>query len=308
MTEHALPAPRPSSTALALGFGAVYLAYGFNYFAVKEGVKTLPPLLFAGSHITVAGLVLFGYLLLSRQPFRLSGHNLLWAAVGGCVVFVGGTGLLALAEKPGPTGVQSGVASVLRATTPLWVAVLEWLRPGGERLTTRACLGFMAAVGGVTVLLWHKLDSSRFLQDTGVLLVFGSAFSWAVGSLILRHRRPSSHVVGAAHQMLLGGFAMLVAGILLGEVQEFHVGELQPQALLAFAYLLIFHSLVAFVAINWLLGHVSPALVTTYDYVTPIMAVLAGWLLLDEPLTVNKVIGLTIILAGVALAMSKPTR
>ncbi|MBY0526580.1 MAG: EamA family transporter [Gemmataceae bacterium] len=299
------PENRPSTALILLAFGAVYLAYGFNYFAVREGVKTLPPLLFAGAHITLAGLVLFGYLIVSRQSFRMNRATLLWAAIGGCVIFVGGTGMLALAERPGPEGVDSGVAAVLRATTPLWVIVLEWLRPRGERFGMRTYLGLAIAVGGVVLLLSHRLTPENFLKDTGVLLVFLSALAWALGTLIIRyHRHGGPSIVATAHQMLLGGFAMLVTGVLLGEVEQFNKQELTSQALLAFVYLLIFHSLVAFVAINWLLGHVSAALVTTYDYVTPIMAVLAGWFFLDEPLGFNSIAGMALILAGVALALS----
>jgi len=299
------PSHRPATSTIVLVLGVVYLAYGFNFFAVKVGVKSLPPLLFAGSHITLAGLILFGYLAVSGRLQRLPARNLLWAAVGGSIIFVGGTGLLSLAERPGPESVDSGVAAVLRSTTPLCVIAIEWLRPRGEPLSRRMCAGLVVAVAGVVVLLSHKLEAGDFFKDTGVLLVLGSAFAWAVGTLVLRHRRPSSSaVVGAAHQMLLGGFCMLVVGMLLGEMDQFAAHQLTTPAVLAFLYLLIFHSLVAFVSINWLLGHVSPALVTTYDYVTPVMAVLAGWLLLDEPLAFNSVAGMVLILAGVGVALS----
>src|SRR5262249_36981589 len=151
------------------------------------------------------------------------------------------------------------------STTPLWVIALEWLRPRGEPLRGRAFLGLILAVGGVVLLLAHRLDPSRFYQDTGVLLVLASAFGWAGGPLILRHRRPhDSHVVAAAHQMFLGGCGMLAIGLLLGEMEHFHRQELTSTAIWAFLYLLVFHSLVAFVAISWLLGRVSPALVTTF--------------------------------------------
>src|SRR5271165_5695054 len=96
--ESAVAPSRPPAWALVLAFGVVYLAYGLNYLAIREGVKTLPPFLFAGAHVTLAGLLIFAWLLLRREPFGLPWRNYLWAVAGGLVVFVGGTGLVTMAE------------------------------------------------------------------------------------------------------------------------------------------------------------------------------------------------------------------
>jgi drug/metabolite transporter (DMT)-like permease len=294
---------RPRAAAFVLAFTIVYLAYGLNYLAIREGVKTLPPFLFAGAHVTLAGLLLFTWLLLRRESFRLSGPNFLWAALGGLIVFVGGTGLVTMGE----TTVNSDLASILRSTTPVWIAVLEWLRPKGERLSATSWLGLLLAVAGVLVLLVPKLEHAQsFNQVEGPLLVLASALSWAVGALLLRHRRPHpSNLVATAYQMTVGGFGMVLLGLALGEAHDFRPAELTRDAVVAFLFLLIVHSLMGFSALNWLLKHVSAPLATTKFYVSPAVAIVAGSLILGERVTEGMLVGMTLILMGVALALWK---
>ncbi len=297
------PTSRPSAWAFVAAFTAVYLAYGLNYLAIEEGVKTLPPFLFAGAHVTLAGSLMFGWLLLTRQPIGLAWPNLAWAVAGGVIVFVGGTGLVTMAE----TTVPSDAASVLRSTTPVWVAVLEWLRPKGERLTGPAWAGLVLAVGGVLVMVVPKLESAKHLSaELGPLLVLASALSWAVGAIVLRHHRPCpSNALATAYQMTAGGLGMALLGLALGEARDFRLTDLTRDAVLAFCFLLFVHSLLGFSSLNWLLKHVSAPLATTKFYVSPLVAVLAGWLVLGEQLTPRMVEGMGLILAGVALAMWK---
>jgi drug/metabolite transporter (DMT)-like permease len=295
--------PRPRTAAFVLAFAVVYLAYGLNYLAISEGVKTLPPFLFAGSHVTLAGLLLFTWLILRREPFALPWNGFLWAAAGGVIVFIGGTGLVTMGEET----VHSGMASILRATTPIWVAVLEWLRPKGERLSRTAWSGLFLAVAGVLLLVVPRLESARTpTQALGPLLVLASALSWAVGAIVLRHHRPcASNIVATAYQMTIGGVSMILLGLALGEGADFHVQELTRDAILAFFFLLIVHSLMGYSALNWLLKHVSAPLATTKFYVSPAVAILAGFLVQDDPITPVMCTGMGLILTGVALAMWK---
>jgi drug/metabolite transporter (DMT)-like permease len=297
-------ASRPPTWAFVLAFAIVYLAYGLNYLAIREGVQTLPPFLFAGAHVTLAGLLVFTWAALRGEQLRLSGRNFLWAAAGGLVVFIGGTGLVTMAEKQ----VNSGVASILRATTPVWVALLEWLRPKGERLSAAAWGGFLLAIGGVLVVVIPDIDAAnRFSQDAAPLLVLASALSWAVGAIILRHHRPcASNLVATAYQMTVGGVAMVLLGLVLGEGPQFNPAELTHDALLAFLFLLLVHSLAGFSALNWLLQHVPASLATTKFYVSPAVAIVAGSLVLREKdLTPEMLGGMALILTGVALALWK---
>lgn len=296
---NAPPERRPAAWALVLAFAVVYVVWGTTYFAIKEGVRTLPPALFGGLRIASAGGLLFAYLRLRGESLRLPRRALFVAAVVGGLLFVGGNGLVTVAEET----VDSGVASVLVATTPLWIALAEMFWPGGERLTVRGWAGVLTGLAGVLVLLAPRLGQPQaFLRDGAPLLVLGSAASWAVGSLVLRReRRGASHLVSAAYQMVLGGGGLALIGVLTGEVERLTADRLTAAAVLAFFYLLVVSSLVAYLAYTWLLRHVSAALAGTYAYVNPAVAVLVGWLLGGEAVTGWLVGGLVVILAGVTL-------
>jgi drug/metabolite transporter (DMT)-like permease len=225
-----------------------------------------------------------------------------WVTVSSLFLFVGGNGLINLAQR----SVDSGVASVLVATTPLWLALLETAWPWGERLSSRGWLGVFLGLGGVLVLLTPKLrEPAQFLQDVGPFLVIGSASCWAVGSFILRYQpRGSPPLTVAAYQMLLGGAMLSLIGVTFGEVQQLTPERFTPQAVGAFFYLLVVGSLVGFVAYTWLLSRVSATLAGTYAYVNPLVAILIGSLLGNEAITVWILGGMVIILAGVALVRS----
>jgi drug/metabolite transporter (DMT)-like permease len=297
---HLSPNPRrPATWAIVLAFALVYVCWGTTYLAIKRGVKDehLPPALFGGVRVGLAGLLLLGYLAARGQSLRLTRRDLAVVSVTGCILFVGGNGLITLAEKTVP----SGVAAVLAATTPLWIGLLAMCWPGGERLSGRGWVGLLVGLGGVLLLLGPKLgDPADFVRDFGPLLVLGSAVSWGLGSLVMRHHRlEGSHLVGAAYQMALGGGCLALIGLAVGEASHLPA-QLTPGALGAFLYLLVFGSLVGFVAYNWLLGHVSATQVSTYAYVNPAVAVLVGWAD-GEEMTVWLAGGIAVILVGVAL-------
>ena len=302
--ESAAPslAERPALWSLALAFVTVYIAYGLNYLAIEIGDRTLPPFLFAGSHVTTAGVLLFAWLLARREPIAVPWPNVGWAALGGAVVFVGGTGLVTAGEKE---GVHSGLASLIRATTPVWLAVFEWLRPQGARLGRRGWLGFGAAIAGLLMLLAPRFDAApRPSADIGLLMVMGSALSWAVGAVILKHRRPAaSNALATAYQMTLGGLVMLALGLALGERREMSEADLTLDTCAAFAFLLLVHSLIGFSALNWLLEHVPAPLAMTKFYVSPVVAVGVGAIILQEKITGGMVVGMVLILSGVFLAL-----
>jgi drug/metabolite transporter (DMT)-like permease len=304
--NHASP-QRPAAWSLLLAFTLVYLSWGTTYLAIKRGVKDeqLPPALFGGVRVCLAGALLLGYLALRGERLRLNRRDLAGVAVGGVLLFVGGNGLITLAEKTVP----SGVAAVLVATTPLWIALLEMLWPRGERLSGRGWLGLGLGLAGVLFLLAPKLrEPADLLSEVGPLLVLGSAGSWSLGALVLRYWRvKASHLAGAGYQMFLGGGCLALLGLVLGEAAHLPA-QVTPGAAGAFIYLLIVGSLVGFVAFNWLLGHVSAARAGTYAYVNPVVAILVGCLLDGEELTGWIVGGITVILGGVALVRRSERR
>jgi drug/metabolite transporter (DMT)-like permease len=298
---------RPAAWALILAFALVYVSWGTTYLAIKRGVKDehLPPALFGGVRVCLAGVLLLGYLGLRGEPLRLVRRDLIGVTMGGILLFVGGNNLLAMSEKTVP----SGVAAILAATTPLWIALLEMFWPHGDRLTGRGWLGLVIGMAGVVLLLWPKLHHpADFLNDFGPLLMLGSAASWSLGALFLRHwglRAP--HLTIAAYQMAIGGACQALTGVVAGEISQLPA-QITPGAVGAFVYLLIVGSLVGFVAFNWLLGHVSAARAGTYAYVNPIIALLVGCLVDGEELTLWALGGITVILTGVALVRGAAQR
>lgn len=295
------PAPPPTWT-LVLAFALVYVCWGTTYIAIQKGVRDehLPPALFGGSRVFLAGFLLLAYQALRGRSLRLPRADLPGVALASVLLFVCGNGLINLAERT----VDSGAAAVLAATTPLWIGLFAVLWPGGERLTGRGWVGLLLGLGGVLLLLAPKLqDPGALLRDVGPLLVLGSAASWALGSLVLRqHRLVGDRLSVAAYQMILGGGGLSVVGLALGEADGLP-DRVTAGAVAAFVYLLVVGSLVGFVAFNWLLAHVSAARVGTYAYVNPVIAVFIGWLA-GEELTPWIVSGIVVILAGVALVRS----
>jgi drug/metabolite transporter (DMT)-like permease len=298
---HAANLKRPALWAIILAFACLYTAWGTTYLAIREGVKTLPPALFGGTRLAAAGLVLLAFLAVRGQRLRLARRELFDAAIVGVCLFVVGNGLITFAEK----SVPSIITAVLVATTPIWFALLEALWPWGERLTVRGWLGLALGLGGVLVLMAPELMRiDHFFEDLGPLLILTSAISWAVGSFILRHRKRShrgSHLLSAAYQMLIGGTLLTLVGLAAGETRDVTPAIFTPTAVFSFFYLLVVGSLVGFVAYNYLLGHVSGALVGTYAYVNPVVAILVGWQLGHEELSPWILGGVAVILAGVAL-------
>jgi drug/metabolite transporter (DMT)-like permease len=291
--------------ALVLAFGLVYLSWGTTYLAIREGVKDLPPALFGGVRITSAGLLLFSYLALRRQPLRLPPRDLLWLALVSLLLFVGGNGLITWGEMT----VESGTASVLAATTPLWLGLLELIRPRGERLNVWGWLGLLAGLVGVLLLLPLPQDLGQLFQQPGPFLVIGSAFCWAFGSIVLRSRsRRGPHLTTAAYQMVIGGGSLALTGLLCGEASQLTPERFTSTAVFAFFYLLVVGSLVGYLAYTYLLRHVSATLAGTYAYVNPAVAILVGWLLGGERLTLAVLGGMAAILTGVALVRAGAVR
>lgn len=299
------PAPR---WAIVVAFAVLYLGYGLNFLAVKIGVETLPAFLFAGSHVTLAGIILMAFHGLRGQPLLLSGAGFHRAATAAAFLFVGGVGLVTEGEK---LGVPSGVAAIIKASVPLWVAVFEGVRPQGERLGPTALLGLLCGAAGVVWLVVPRFThhASVPTEPLGIGLLVLSALLFAIGSLLVRHRPPSaSAVANSAWMMLMGGLYLLGLGLVLGEAGQVALTDFTWPVAGAFLFLLFVHSLAAFSAMNWLLGHLPAAVVTTKFYVSPAIAVLAGWLVLREPISPQTLASLALILAGVGVTLWAQTR
>lgn len=297
---------RPPTWKLLAALLAVYLSWGTTYLAIKEGVKTLPPCLFGGGRIGSAGLVLLAFVVLTGRPALLAPRDLFRTWLHSLLLFVGGNGLITIGQKTVP----SGEASILVATVPLWLGLVECFWPGGERLTLRGWCGLLMGLAGLAVLRWDELGNPAvLLSDTATLFVLGSAVCWAFGSVILRHRRvQGDRLTVATYQMICGGLTLMLVGAAVGEGQQFSVSLLTQNVAIAFCYLLVVGSLIGFLSYSWLLGHVSTTVAGTYAYVTPVVAILTGWLLGGETLTGRMIAGMSVILAGVALVRSSEAK
>lgn len=285
--------------ATILAFGIMYIAWGTTYLAIQKGVRDehLPPFFFGGSRIASAGVLICLFQGL-RGRSLLPHVRDLPAMIGTSVLlFVGGNGLITLAEK----SVDSGMAAVLAATTPLWIGLFGFAFPGGDRLSARGWIGLGMGLFGVVVLLAPRIESIEGLfTDLGPLLVLGSAATWSLGSLFLKHRREGiDRLTNAGQQMICGGLIMCLVGWLSGEPEQFPE-RITSGAAFAFLYLLVVGSLLGFVAFNWLLGHVSANKVGTYAYVNPAVAVLVGWVD-GEVIGPSILAGIGVILLGVFL-------
>jgi drug/metabolite transporter (DMT)-like permease len=302
----ALPAPAalaPSPLKLALAFAAVYLIWGSTYLGIRVAVRSLPPLLMAGTRYGSAGAILFGVLRWrgARAPTSLEWRR---AAFAGVMLLTAGNGLVTWAE----TYVPSNLAALSIAAVPSYVALMDWLRPGGTRPTRRVFAGVLLGALGMLLLLRpdpHGIGVDRWLPLVGLVLA-GAA--WAFGSLYTRYQKlhPNAALAGA-QQMLVGGAVLVLLGALRGELGALHPSAVSGLSFLAFAYLTLFGSIVAFSAFNWLIGVVSPARVSTSAYVNPVVAVLLGWLILGEPLSPLSMLGGGLILCAVIVMTARRT-
>lgn len=291
-------------------FAIVYVVWGSTYVAIRFAIETLPGFTMAGARFMIAGLVLYAWARLrgAAHPNRRQWLN---AAIIGGLLFLGGNGLVVWAEHHIP----SGWAALLVGTEPLWITMMLFAVPGaGARPSLRTITSIVIGFVGVAVLtapgLGGGLGSGGEVHLGAALVVLIAAAAWAAGSLIARQADlPDSSRMATAAQMLAGGTLLSMVGFGLGEWQGFDIESVSLHSLLAFVYLITFGSLVAFSAYIWLVRNVEPTLVATYAYVNPVVAVLLGWLLADEPVGGRTLVAMTlIVLAVVLLSLRRGTR
>lgn len=290
---------QPPTWQFVLAFAILYVVWGTTYLVIQIGVldQQLPPLLFGGTRIGAAGLILLVYQCLRGQSLRFSGRDAVGIVTGCVLLFLGGNGLITLALQ----SVQSGESAVLAATATLWIALFSMVFAGGDRLRPIGWLGLIVGLVGVMVLQWPNLEQQgfSFARNRGPWLTLASAASWGIGTVLLRRTPICIHRLSSAGwQMTLGGAGMCILGIANGEQAP---ATITPGVVWVFLYLLVVSSLVAFVAFVWLLEHVSATKVSTYAYVNPLIAVLLGTLLHDEPISTALIAGTLLILVAVFL-------
>jgi drug/metabolite transporter (DMT)-like permease len=290
---------------LVVAFAAVYLIWGSTYLAIRLAIDTLPPFTMAGSRFLTAGTLLYGWMRLQKAPPPARIHWRSAAIVGG-LMLLGGNGGVTWAEQRVP----SGLAALLIGTVPLWMAILEAIRPGGTKPMRRTALGLLFGLAGIFLLIGPvDLAGGEQVDPLGAGILLVAALSWAGGSLYSRQAPlPATTMLGTAMEMLAGGALLLVVGGLVGEWGRLNLAAVSTRSLLALGYLVLFGSLMGFTAYLWLLRNTTPARASTYAYVNPLVAVFLGWLVLGEPLTWQTILAAALIVSSVVLINTSPAQ
>jgi drug/metabolite transporter (DMT)-like permease len=281
---------------IAIAFFSVYVFWGMTYLAMRVAVVDIPPHLMAGARFLLAGLVLYAW---TRRKGEGPPTLEQWraATIVGVFLLLGGNATVAWAEERVP----SGLAAVLIAVAPIWMVGMEWAR-GGSRPGARVIGGLLLGLAGVGLLVSPGDDPTSGVDLIGAAMLVLAAASWGWGSVISKSAPlPKSPFLATSMEMITGGILLLVIAAFAGQLDGFSLTAISWQAVLSWIYLVVFGSLVGFTAYIWLLGHTSIAKAGTYAYVNPIVAVLLGWVILGEPITMRTVVATLVILAGVAL-------
>jgi drug/metabolite transporter (DMT)-like permease len=273
----------------------VYTLWGSTYLGIRFAVESIPPFLMAGTRHLTAGIVLFAFARLrgAPAPTRRQWRD---AAIVGTLLLVIGNGGLSWAEQR----VASGTAALLCALTPLYMVLLDWLRPGGVRPRALVGAGLVVGFVGVGLLARGHGEQHEAAYGWSVAVVMVAAFSWAYGSMFNRTaQKPASPFLGVAMQMIAGGAILFGVAAARGEFEQFHPHQVTAVSLGSLLYLTIFGSLIGYTAYIWLLHAATPARVATYAYVNPLIAVLLGCTLGHELFSHEMVVAGALIIVAV---------
>jgi drug/metabolite transporter (DMT)-like permease len=288
-----------------LAFAIIYFVWGSTFLAIRIGVREVPPLLLAAMRFLVAGVVLYGWMI-ARGERSPTGPQWRSASVLAILIFVIDYGLLFWAEQRVP----SGVAAVMLALIPAFMALSEIIVLRTQRLTVRLALALLIGLGGVAVLMSRSLNlGGEPIDRVGALALIVASMSFSVSSALARKLPlPSSKVMSSGAQMLAGGVFLVLAAAALGEFGDFHPGTVSRGAWLSLLYLIVAGSIIGFTAYVWLIDHESPTKVGTYAYVNPVVAVLLGYFLGGEALGLRTVLGTLFVLISVLVITTTPAK
>ena len=288
---------------MLLAYAVIYFVWGSTFFAIRVGVLQSPPLLFAAGRIFPAGVVLFVWSLArgTRLPTAKQ-----WASISviALLIFVFDYGLLFPAERHVP----SGLAAIMMATIPAFMALSEILILRTQRLTPRLAAALIVGIAGVFVLVSRSLNLGGVTVDGfGAASLIFASMSWSIAAVLSRRLPlPESKVMSSAAQMLMGGAMLAVVSGLCGEWRGFHPSLLPASVWYACIYLAVFGSIIGFTAYVWLLHHDSPTRVGTYAYVNPVVAVVIGYLLGGEEVGLRTLLGSACVLVSVLMIARRP--
>ena len=283
---------------ILLAFAIIYFVWGTTYLAIRVGVREVPPFLLAAIRFLIAGGILLGWMI-ARGERSPTTRQWMAASVIAILIFVLDYGLLFWAEQRVP----SGVAAVMLATIPVFMALSEIVLLRTQRLTVRLTTALLIGIGGVVVLMSRSLNLAGAPVDKmGAIALIVASISWSLASVLTRKLTlPPSKVMSSGAQMLAGGVFLALAAAALGEFHSFHPLAVSREAWLALLYLIVVGSIIAFTAYVWLIHHESPTKVGTYAYVNPVVAVLVGYFLGGEALGLRTIVGTLFVLTSVVV-------
>jgi drug/metabolite transporter (DMT)-like permease len=293
--------PAESGWLLWAALATIYIVWGSTYLAIRVMVETMPPLLAAGARYVVAGSVFWAILRIASgaERVRATPRQLAGAALIGTLLCFGGNGLVTVAERDVP----SGLAALIMGAMPLWVLLMRAAH--GERVPRATLAGVAVGFTGLAVLVLPG-DRPGDAPLGAVLIVIAASVSWACGAFYSpRTLLPRDALASTAWQMMFGGVGMLAVGLAAGEAGDVRAAAFSADSLIAFTYLITAGSLLAFTAFVWLLQNAPVSTVMTYAYVNPVVAVLLGWAILSEEITVSVVIGTAAIVLSVATVVRR---
>lgn len=284
---------------IAAALGAVYLCWGGTYLTIRFAVETMPPFLMAGVRFGVAGLIIYVWARLTGAA-NPTAAECRGGAIVGLLLLIGGNGGVVWASKLVP----SGVVALMVAAAPLWFVLINWRWQGSERPTQGVMAGILLGFGGITLLVADTggLANTDRVDPVGGAVLILASFLWALGSLYSRKTTmPPNPLMANGVQMLIGAAMFVVIGFLSGEWSEVHFSAVTAKSVWSLLYLIIFGSVIGFSAYVWVLRVAEPALVSTYAFVNPVIAVLLGWAFGGEALGFKVIAATTTIIAAVVL-------
>ncbi len=301
--NHATPV-KPTPTALiAAAMGVIYLVWGSTFLAVRLAIDTVPPFLTAGTRYTLAGILLYAFVRLRNKATKPTFAQWRSAALVGCLMLLGGSGMYAWAELYIPTG----LVALMVGMVPLWMAFLDWAFYRGPRPTTLMIFGMGMGILGLYALVGAPKLSGDTVDPIGAIVMVLACASFSLGSLQSRRANlPKSPLLATAMQMFSAGLALILLGTFCGEWSGFDIGSVTVTSWLSILYLTLFGSILAFSCYVWLLRVTTAARVSTFAYVNPLIAILLGATFLGEEISSRVILaGMAIIMAVVMINLSK---
>ena len=281
-----------------LGFATVYILWGSTYLGIRFAIESIPPFLMGGSRFLISGFLLYGWARMRGAGKPTRQHWMAAFVIGLLLPFVG-NGAVIWSEQHVP----SGMVSLLVATTPVWMVLVDWASPGGKRPTGAVIAGVVIGLIGLALLIGPSeiLGGGRVDVLSATALMIGS-ICWAAGSVYSKHaNQPSSPLLAIGMQMIAGGVLLSLLSISVGEPQRFDISQVTAKSAFWFVYLFVFGSMIGYTTYIWLLSKASPAKVSTYAYVNPLVAIVLGNVAAGEPITRRMLIAAATILGGVAM-------